>query len=114
MSDNDVISDDLKEKICAYVEHEAGHGSLLSPEDEAMVRQLLTTDPAARALADEFRDLDTRLKGLFQAFGKIPMSKEMMTFLHEYSALKEKGLDREAADLHADFERKKRKRRGAT
>lgn len=37
-----------------------------------------------------------------------------MTFIHEYTALKEKGLDREAAHLLADFERQKRKGQGMT
>ncbi len=114
MSGSDAMSDDLMDKIFAYVEREAGRAPLLSPEDEAMVRQLLATDPAARGLADDFRDLDARLKGMFLALGNIPMSEEAMTFLHEYTALNEKGLDREAADLLADFERQKRKRRGMT
>lgn len=37
MSGSDAISDDLMDKIFAYVEREAGRDPLLSPEDEAMV-----------------------------------------------------------------------------
>ena len=70
MSGSDAMSDDLMEKIFAYVEREAGRDPLLSPEDEAMVRQLLATDPAARALADNLRDVDARLKGMFRGSWK--------------------------------------------
>lgn len=115
MSDDDAITDELSEKIYAYVMREAGHHDVpLSSEEEAMVRALLATDPAARALADDFRDVDSRLKGLFEALGKIPMSKALTTFIHEYAALKEKGHDREAADLLAEFNERKQRRRGTT
>jgi len=43
-----------------------------------MVRALLLRDPAARARADEFRDVDTGLKAMFQAFGNMPVSEELM------------------------------------
>ncbi|MGI9505558.1 MAG: hypothetical protein ACR2RE_21180, partial [Geminicoccaceae bacterium] len=71
---------ELSEKILAYVEREAGRDALLSAEDEdeAMVRALLAKDPAARALADDFRDVDTGLKGMFRAFGTMPVSDELM------------------------------------
>ena len=59
------ISDELTEKIFAFVDREAGRDAPLSPEDEAMVRDLLETDPAARALADEFREVEAGLESLF-------------------------------------------------
>ena len=61
------ISDELTEKIFAFVDREAGRDAPLSPEDEALVRDLLETDPAARALADEFRATNTGLDAMFQA-----------------------------------------------
>lgn len=76
------IPEELSEKILAFVEREAGRDAELSPEDEAMVRELLATDPAAQALADDFRDVDTGLKGMFQAFGNIPVSDELMQRIH--------------------------------
>ncbi len=76
------IPEELSEKILSFVEREAGRDAELSPEDETMVRELLATDPAAQALADDFRDVDTGLKGMFQAFGNIPVSDELMQRIH--------------------------------
>jgi len=76
------IPDELSEKILAFVEREAGRDAPLSPDDETMVRELLATDPAARALADDFRDVDTGLKTAFQALGNIPVSDELMERIH--------------------------------
>ena len=77
------ISEELSEKILAFVEHEAGRDPDFPPEDEAMVRELLATNPAAKALADDFRDVDAGLKGMFAAFGKIPVSDELMQRIQE-------------------------------
>ncbi len=77
------ISEELSDKILAFVEHEAGRDPDFPPEDEAMVRELLATNPAARALADEFREVDIGLKGMFEAFGKIPVSDELMQRIQE-------------------------------
>jgi len=82
MPDDADIPVELSEKILAYVEREAGRDALLSPEDEVMVRALLAKDPATRALADDFRDVDTGLKAMFQAFGNIPVSEELMKRIH--------------------------------
>ena len=78
MSGDAEIPVELSEKILAYVEREAGRDAPLSPEDEAMVRELLLKDPAARARANEFREVDTSLKASFQALGTIPVSKKLM------------------------------------
>ena len=78
MSDDADIPVELSEKILAYVEREAGRDAPLSPKDEAMVRELSRKAPAARARADEFRDVDTDLKAAFQALGAIPVSEELM------------------------------------
>jgi len=76
------IPDELSEKILAFVEREAGRDAPLSPDEETMVRELLATDPAAQALADDFRDVDTGLKAAFQALGNIPVSDELMERIH--------------------------------
>ena len=72
------ISEAQSEKILAFVEREAGRDAPLSPEDEKRVRELLATDPEAQALADEFRDSDTGLKVMFQAFDNMPVSEELI------------------------------------
>lgn len=76
-----IMSDQLSEKIFTYVEREAGRDVLLSPEDEAMVRRLLATDPAAQALADDFRDVDAGLKAMFQAFGNMSVPEELVMLI---------------------------------
>ena len=45
MRDDNGISDELTEKIFAFVDREAGRDAPLSPEDEAMVKELLETGP---------------------------------------------------------------------
>ena len=77
------ISEELSEKILAFVEHEAGRDPDFPPEDEAMVRELLATNPVAKALADDFREVDIGLEGMFGAFGKIPVSDELMQCIQE-------------------------------
>lgn len=57
-------TDELAVKIFAYVDREAGRDAPLSPEDELMVRDLLKTDPAAQALAEDFRATNTSLDDL--------------------------------------------------
>jgi septal ring factor EnvC (AmiA/AmiB activator) len=83
MAAETTISEELSGKILAFVEHEAGRDPDFPPEDEAMVRELLATNPAARALADDFREVDIGLEGMFEAFGKIPVSDELMQRIQE-------------------------------
>ncbi|MEZ5933255.1 MAG: hypothetical protein R3F54_15140 [Alphaproteobacteria bacterium] len=83
MAADTTISEELSGKILAFVEHEAGRDPDFPPEDEAMVRDLLATNPAARALADDFREVDIGLAGMFEAFGKIPVSDELMQRIEE-------------------------------
>lgn len=109
MSDSDGISEELSEKILAFVEREAGQDAPLSPEDEAMVRDLLATDPAARALAEDFRNVDVGLKAMFRAFANMPLPEKLAAFVRDYEALMEEGRAQEAADLLADFSKRKRK-----
>lgn len=83
MPDDDSIPLELSEKILAYVERQVGRNVELSPEDEAMVRELLLKNPNARALADEFCDVDTALKAMFKALGSIPVSEQLMKRIQE-------------------------------
>ncbi|MEM8948774.1 MAG: hypothetical protein AAGC99_05520 [Pseudomonadota bacterium] len=83
MAAETTISEELSGKILAFVEHEAGRDPDFPPEDEAMVRELLATNPAAKALADDFREVDIGLAGMFEALGKIPVSDELMQRIQE-------------------------------
>jgi anti-sigma factor RsiW len=98
MPDDADIPIELSEKILAYVEREAGRDVLLSPEDEAMVRELLVKDPAVRALADDFRDVDTGLKAMFRAFDNIPVSEKLMQRIHAQNEAFEARERKSAAD----------------
>ena len=82
MPDDTDIPTELADKICAYVELEWGHDFGLSLEDVEMVRELLLKDPAARALANDFRDVNIGLEGMFKAFASIPASDELMQRIH--------------------------------
>ena len=77
-------SDELVEKIFAYVDREFGRDAPLSPEDEAMVRELLRTDPAARKLAGEFREVDKCLDEMFQAGDAIPISEDLVRLIRAH------------------------------
>ena len=105
------IPEELSEKILAFVEREVGRDALLSSEDEAMVRELLATDPAAQALADDFRDIDTGLKGMFQAFGNIPVSKEQMQRIHAQDQAFEAKTKDAAVEKVVAFRRRSTRRR---
>jgi anti-sigma factor RsiW len=110
MSDSNDLSEALTEKIIAYVEREAGHDAPLSPQDEAMVRDLLATDPAAQTFAEDFRETDARFGALLDALGDGPEEEDDLTrLIREHGALTEKGRDQEAADLLADFTERRRK-----
>ena len=53
------LSDEIAEKIVAFVDREAGRDAPLTADDEALVRRLIAEDPAARTLADELRATNT-------------------------------------------------------
>lgn len=110
MSDSDAVSDELKNKIYAYVEREAGHDEVpLSTGDEAMVRWLLRTNRAAQALAQELRDAIMGVEVMFSAGADMPVPDDLATMVRAHGALREEGRLQEAAGLVADFKRKKRK-----
>ena len=78
MSANPEIPEELIEKLLGYLEWEAGRDVPLSPEDEKLVRELLSKNPAAQTLADDLREVDRGLKAMFDALGRIPVSDELM------------------------------------
>ncbi len=82
------FSDELMEKIVAYVEREEGRDAPLSPEDEAMVRKLLETSPAAQALADDLRSTNARLSDLFEASTEVEVPEHLVTMIRAHGALR--------------------------
>lgn len=106
MSDSNDLSEGQVEKIIVYAEREAGHDALLSPEDEAMVRDLLATNPSAQVFLDDFRETDARFTALIDAVGdglKEEDDDDLTRFIREHGALTKAGRDQEAADLLAYF-----------
>ena len=102
MSRTRSISEELELKICAYVEREAGRDPLLSPEDQAMVRELLATNPAAQALADEFRKVDRDLEAMFRPFHRVSdvvKPEEMRPLMEAYWTLRAEGKPKEAEEF---------------
>ena len=77
------LPDEVVTNIFAYVEREAGRDAPLSDVDEKRVRALLDTDPAARALADDFRALDDGLKDLFDV-DKIKVPDDLIALVRNY------------------------------
>jgi anti-sigma factor RsiW len=83
--DETELPDELIEKIFALVEREAGRDAPLSPEDEAMVRKLLATDPAAQAVAANFGLLNTRLDELADV-GDVQMPDSLAAIIRKTSS----------------------------
>ncbi|MEZ5935995.1 MAG: hypothetical protein R3F54_29595 [Alphaproteobacteria bacterium] len=79
MSHDGALSDGVIEKIAIFVEREAGEELPLSAADEAMVRDLLAHDPAAQAIAYEFRATSAALDAAFAAYAEQPVSPELLT-----------------------------------
>lgn len=82
------FSDELMEKIVAYVEREEGRDAPLSAEDEAMVRKLLETNPAAQALADDLRSTNARLSDLFETSTEVEVPEHLATMIRAHGALR--------------------------
>lgn len=107
------ISDELSEKIFAFVDREAGRDAPLSPEDEALVRDLLEKNPAARALAEEFRATEAGLQGFFDAVARAASKMsvpEALRGLNDAHGAERKG--RAVTDKVVPFDKNRRKRHG--
>ena len=111
MTDEDAgMSDELSLKIFAYVECEAGRDAPLSPEDEVMVRELLASDPAAQAEADECRAFNRMMERIFapyREFAAIAPPEELAPVIRVHMGFMAEGRDHEAAELLGSFVRQK-------
>ncbi len=110
MAENAGISDELSLKIFAYVEREAGRDAPLSPDDEKRVRDLLASDPTARAEADDWRAFNRAMERIFEPykeFAAIAPPEELAPVIRAHMGLMADGKDHEAAELLGNFVRRK-------
>ena len=78
------FSDEVIEKICAYVDREAGRDAPLSVEDEAMVRELLATDPDAQTIADDLRATNAGLDALLSDVADIEIPEGLVEMIRSH------------------------------
>ena len=97
MLDMVTLSDELTEKVFAFVEREAGRDAPLSTEDEALVRDLLENNPAAQALADDMRATNSTLDMVFNT-DDIEVPDELVTMIRAHGDLRKKRAGEAATD----------------
>ena len=110
IAENAGISDELALEIFAYVACEAGLDDPLSAEDEKRMRDLLASDPAARAEADECRAFIRMMEKIFapyREFADIASPEELAPVIRAHMGLMADGKDQQAAELLGNFVRQK-------
>ena len=80
------LSEEQTRKIFAFVEYEAGRDEQLAPEDEKLVRELLASNPAAQALAEDFRATGTDLDALFNLGADMPVNEDLVARIRSHKA----------------------------
>ncbi|MEM7041179.1 MAG: hypothetical protein AAF543_00065 [Pseudomonadota bacterium] len=80
------LSDEMVEKIVAFVDREAGRDAPLTADDEAMVRRLIADDPAARALADELRATNAGLDTLLDDVAAVDVPENLVALIQGHAA----------------------------
>lgn len=80
------ISDELAEKIVAFVDREAGRDAPLTAADEAMVRQLLRDDPAVQALADDLRATNAGLDTLLDDVAAVEVPEKLVALIRGHGS----------------------------
>ena len=80
------ISEELAEKIVAFVDREAGRDAPLNADDEAMVRDLLEHDPAARRLAEELRATNNGLDTLLDDVAAIEVPEKLVALIRGHAS----------------------------
>lgn len=109
------LSDELVEKVFAYVEREVGRDAPLSLEDEALVQEMLATRPDVRAMADELRALDTSLNTLFNDVDDVDVPDHIVQLIHDHTEKGATATDQQPAKRDeiniVDFQQAKEARR---
>lgn len=80
------LSDEIAEKIVAFVDREAGRDAPLTAADEAMVRRLIADDPAARRLADELRATNAGLDTLLDDVAAVEVPERLVALIRGHGA----------------------------
>lgn len=80
------ISDELAEKIVAYVDREAGRDAPLTADDEAMVRRLIEDNAAVRALVEELRATNTGLDTLLDDVAAVEVPEGLVALIQGHAA----------------------------
>ena len=80
------LSDEMVEKIVAFVDREAGRDAPLTADDEAMVRRLIADDPAARALADDLRATNAGLDSLLDDVAAVEVPQSLVALIQGHAA----------------------------
>ena len=75
------LSDEIAEKIVAFVDREAGRDAPLTADDEALVRRLIAEDPAARTLADELRATNAGLDTLLDDVAAVEVPDRLIALI---------------------------------
>lgn len=103
------LSDELAEKIVAFVDREAGRDAPLTADDEAMVRRMIESDPTVRELVDDLRATNAGLDTLLDDVAAVEVPPHLVALIQghgsdDVAVMTPKSADgsREAHDETAD------------
>jgi len=80
------VSDEMAEKIVAFVDREAGRDAPLTADDEAAVRRMIAEDPAIRALVDELRATNAGLDELLDDVAAVEVPERLVALIRGHGA----------------------------
>lgn len=75
------LSDEMAEKIVAFIDREAGRDAPLTADDEALVRRMIAEDPAVKALADELRATNAGLDTLLDDVAAVNVPDQLVALI---------------------------------
>lgn len=80
------ISDELAEKIVAFVDREAGRDAPLTADDETMVRRLIEENPAVRDLVEELRATNAGLDTLLDDVAAVEVPEGLAALIQAHGS----------------------------
>ncbi len=80
------LSDELAEKIVAFVDREAGRDAPLTADDEAMVRRMIDSDPAVRELVEDLRATNAGLDTLLDDVAAVEVPERLVALIHGHGS----------------------------
>ena len=75
------LSDEIAEKVVAFVDREAGRDAPLSAGDEAMIRRMIAENPSVRALVDELRATNAGLDTLLDDVAAVDVPDRLVALI---------------------------------